>query len=393
MLRSINEGGRFTKPNNIEDSGLLSKKLAEYDNDLFRTARLITCGLYLNIILKEYSRTILNLNRTDNDFSLDPRKVAGNGVLSQPKHVSPGNVVAAEYNLVYRWHSAISPKDQKLAEERWRTPFGDKDPLEVPILEMLQEFGKLENGLSDDPVSRDIAGLTRGTDKKYDNKALLELLTASVEDAAGSFGANRVPEILRSMEICGIIFARSWNLAGLNDFREHYGLERYGSFDAINKDPAVAAALKDLYKHPNNVELYPGLVIEDTKMSKHPGSGLCLPFTASRALLSDLVNLVGSDRFYTVSLVLPPNLTLPSLLTIPKTDYTPYALTNWGYTEVESDPKVDNGHVLHKLITTAFPGLIKNNSVYAHFLFVTPAENSKILSELGVHGQYDWEKP
>ena len=79
MLRSINEGGRFTKPNNIEDSGLLSKKLAEYDNDLFQTARLITCGLYLNIILKDYSRTILNLNRTDSDFSLDPRKVAGNG--------------------------------------------------------------------------------------------------------------------------------------------------------------------------------------------------------------------------------------------------------------------------------------------------------------------------
>ena len=307
MLRSINEGGRFTKPNNISDLNVPSKKLAEYDNDLFQTARSITCGLYINIILKDYSRTILNLHRTNSDFSLDPRKIASNGVLSQPKHASPGNVVAAEYNLVYRWHSAISPKDQQLAEEQWRTLFGNKDPLEIPIPEMLKEFGKLENGLADDPALRDIAGLVRGADRKYDSKALLELLTGSVEDAAGSFGANRVPEILRSMEVCGIIFARSWNLAGLNDFREHFGLERYDSFDAINSDPVVAAALQDLYKHPDNVELYPGLVIEDTKASKHPGHGLCLPFTASRALLSDLVNLVRSDRFYNASFPSPPN--------------------------------------------------------------------------------------
>lgn len=301
MLRSINEDSRFTKPNNIDDPDLLTKKLSEYDNDLFQTARLITCGLYINIILKDYMRTILSLNRTDSDFNLDPRQVLSNGKMTGPKFASPGNVVAAEYNLVYRWHSAVSPKDQELAESQWRSLFGEKDPLDVPIPVMLQEFGKLEKNLSDDPGARDIAGLTRRDDKKYDSKVLLDHLTDSIDDVAGSFGANRVPGILRSMEICGIIFARSWNLASLNDFREHFGLERYRTFESINPDPLVAAALEELYQHPDNVELYPGMVIEDTKMSKHPESGLCLPFTASRALLSDIVNLVGSDRFYTVS--------------------------------------------------------------------------------------------
>ena len=70
QLAIINEGGRFTKPKDgsAEDT-------AKYDNDLFQTGRLITCGLYVNCILKDYVRTILNLNRTDSQWDLDPRIV------------------------------------------------------------------------------------------------------------------------------------------------------------------------------------------------------------------------------------------------------------------------------------------------------------------------------
>jgi hypothetical protein len=42
-----------------------------------------------------------------------------------------------------------------------------------------------------------------------------------------------------------------------------------------------------------------------------PGSGLCVNYTTSRAILSDAVCLVRGDRFYTA-------------------DYTPKNLTNWG---------------------------------------------------------------
>lgn len=47
-LALINENGRFTKP---KDSSEMDR-WAKYDNDLFQTGRLITCGLYINIILK-----------------------------------------------------------------------------------------------------------------------------------------------------------------------------------------------------------------------------------------------------------------------------------------------------------------------------------------------------
>jgi Animal haem peroxidase len=158
----------------------------------------------------------------------------------------------------------------------------------------------------------------------------------SIEDIAGSFGANRVPDILRSVEILGIIQARSWNLASLNEFREFFGLTRHKTFEDINPDPVVAQKLKNLYDAPDCVELYPGLVAEKAKPPRTPGSGLCVNFTTSRAILSDAVGLVRGDRFYTV-------------------DYTPKNVTNWGYNEVDYDLNVDQGAVIYKLFFNAFP--------------------------------------
>ena len=66
-----------------------------------------------------------------------------------------------------------------------------------------------------------------------------------------------------------------------------------------------------LYGHPDNVELYPGILAEEAKEPLKPGSGLCAGFTISFAILSDAVALVRGDRFYTV-------------------DYSPASLTNFG---------------------------------------------------------------
>jgi linoleate 8R-lipoxygenase / 9,12-octadecadienoate 8-hydroperoxide 8R-isomerase len=49
-LFRINENGRFSKPKD----GAAKEAWTTYDNDLFQTGRLITCGLYVNCILKDY---------------------------------------------------------------------------------------------------------------------------------------------------------------------------------------------------------------------------------------------------------------------------------------------------------------------------------------------------
>ncbi|EFR03879.1 hypothetical protein MGYG_06878 [Nannizzia gypsea CBS 118893] len=368
-LAAINEGGRFSKPQNGD-----AKAYAKYDNDLFQTGRLITCGLYINCILKDYVRTILNINRIDSDWSLDPRAENAKPFLGSPITSATGNQVSVEFNLIYRWHACISERDAKWSENKFRKMFPGKDPETIPMEEFLRVLGKFSATLPDDPQERGLGHLKRGPDGLFNDDELVQMLTEGIEDCAGAFGARGVPKLLRPVEILGIMQARSWNLATLNEFRKYFHLKPHETFEEINSDPYIADQLKHLYDHPDNVELYPGVVVEEAKEVMVPGSGLCPNFTISRAILSDAVALVRGDRFYTV-------------------DYTPKTLTNWGLSECSYDLKVNNGHVFHKLILRAFPHHFKRNSVYAHFPFVTPWENSKILSNLGIARKYSWDKP
>ncbi|KAK2858498.1 hypothetical protein FQN49_004674 [Arthroderma sp. PD_2] len=368
-LVSINEGGRFSKPRDGDAAAY-----AKYDNDVFQTGRLITCGLYINCILKDYVRTILNINRIDSDWSLDPRSENAKPFLGPTVGSATGNQISAEFNLIYRWHSCLSKRDTEWTEDIFRTILPGKDPEKVSLEEFLRALAKFSAALPADPQDRGLGALKRGPDGLFNDDELVEMLTQRVEDCAGAFGAKGVPKVLRPVEILGIIQARSWNLSTLNEFRKYFHLKPHETFEDINSDPYIADQLRHLYDHPDNVELYPGVVIEQTKEVVVPGSGLCTNFTISRAILSDAVALVRGDRFYTV-------------------DYTPRALTNWGLNECNYDVNVDNGQVLYKLILRAFPHHFKGNSVYAHFPFVTPAENLRILSDLGTARKYSWEKP
>lgn len=374
QLLEINESGRFARPKEGLSPQDAEKQAKKLDNDLFQTGRLIVCGLYINIILRDYVRTILNLNRTESAWDLDPRTTAGKGLFSGDAPSSIGNQVSAEFNLVYRWHAAVSERDDKWTQEAYRRMFDGKDPSEVGTEELLQILGKFEATLSSDPQERPFANLKRGEDGKLSDDALVEILADSIEDVAGSFGANRVPAILRSVEILGIQQARSWNLASLNEFRDFFGLAKHESFESINSDPEVADQLRHLYDHPDFVELYPGLVVEEAKKPVTPGSGLCPSFAVSRAVLSDAVALVRGDRFYMI-------------------DYTPKNLTNWGFNEVKYDINIDQGHVMYKLLLRAFPNHIKPDSVYAHFPLVIPSENQSILKRLNLGDRYTWDRP
>ena len=100
QLAVINENGRFTKPREEPTSLNIEKALAKYDEDLFQTGRLITCGMYMNVTLMDYLRTIVNLNRSNTTWTLDPRVEMGKvfGADGSPRGV--GNQVSAEFNLV-----------------------------------------------------------------------------------------------------------------------------------------------------------------------------------------------------------------------------------------------------------------------------------------------------
>lgn len=369
QLAKINESGRFTKPDESN-----TKAYAKYDNELFQTSRLVTCGLYVNIVLKDYVRTILNINQTDSVWSLDPRAEMKDGLLSKAAAEATGNQVSAEFNLVYRWHSCVSQRDQKWTEEEYQKLFPGKNLQEVDLQQFMQGLGQWEAKQPEDPQRRPFADLERKDDGSFDDDALVKIFAESVEDCAGAFGASHVPTVFKSIEVLGIKQARSWNLATLNEFRKFFNLSTYKTFEEINPDPYISDQLRRLYDHPDLVEMYPGVIVEAAKEPVTPGSGLCTNYTISRAILSDAVALVRGDRFHTV-------------------DFTPKQITNWAYSEIKSSDAVDQGQCFYKLVYRAFPNHFKGNSVYAHFPFVIPSENQKIFSKLGRAEQYDWEQP
>jgi linoleate 8R-lipoxygenase / 9,12-octadecadienoate 8-hydroperoxide 8R-isomerase len=203
---------------------------------------------------------------------------------------------------VYRWHSCVSERDDKWTESIYEKLFPGKDTAKIDLAEFIATLGKFEGSLSKDPPARNFADLPRQDDGTFNDDDLVKILTESIEDVAGAFGANQVPLALRAVEILGINQARSWKLASLNEFRMFFGLAPHKTFEDINSDPKVAEQLKRLYDHPDYVEIYPGMAVEEAKPPMTPGSGLCTTYTISRAVLSDAVALVRGDRFYTVRL-------------------------------------------------------------------------------------------
>lgn len=386
-LAQVDENGRFSKilrpqpretPLKDSNGKIIEPKDPKvlYDEALFQTARLVTCGLYINIVLKDYVRTILNLNRVDSNWNLDPRAPEGKALFGEKIPEATGNQVSAEFNLVYRWHSCVSEKDAAWTKAVYDKifPVANKDtpPTMQQFLGALKEYSK--KVLAQSPEDRDFAGLKRDASGRYSDDDLAKIWTSSVADVAGAFGANHVPEVLKQVEILGIVQARSWNLASLNEFRKYFKLKPWTSFADMNTDPEVAEQLELLYEHPDNVELYPGIILESAKKPLDPGSGLCTTYTTSRAILSDAVSLVRGDRYYTV-------------------DYTTSNLTNYGYSMADYDVNINHGCVFYKLVLAALPNHYTENSIYAHYPLVVPEENSKILAKINRKHIYNFDIP
>ncbi|KAI0891686.1 linoleate diol synthase [Annulohypoxylon nitens] len=373
-LAAINEGGRFTPPS----PGLSGEKAdaawKKYDNDLFQTARLVTSGLYINITLVDYVRNIVNLNRSNTTWTLDPRAEMGRDVgTNSGSERGTGSMVSAEFNLCYRWHSCISDKDDKWVQDFYKDIFG-KGPLDLSPLDMIRGFAMFDQKIATDPGERVFGGFKRGPDGKFEDDDLVGCICDAIEDCAGAFGGRNVPQSMKPVEILGILQGRKWNVAGLNEFRKHFGLKPYERFEDINSDPEIAGSLRHLYEHPDFVELYPGLVAEEAKEPMVPGVGIAPTYTISRVILSDAVCLTRGDRFYT-------------------TDYHPRGLTSWGYNEVAYDLNINQGCVFYKLFIRAFPKHFKGDSVYAHYPMVVPSETKKILTNLGRVQNFNYDRP
>lgn len=112
------------------------------------------------------------------------------------------------------------------------------------------------------------------TTQRYSDDILAAALQNATTTPAAAFKARGVPHVMRVIEILGIEQARKWGCCSLNDFRRFLGLKPYSTFEEWNPDPKIADAARKLYRDPNHLELYVGLVAEQSK-DVGPGAGLC----------------------------------------------------------------------------------------------------------------------
>lgn len=378
MLLKINENGRFTlacPPDASPKDKALA--VAKQDHDLFNTARLIVGGLYINICLHDYLRAITNTHHSNSDWTLDPRVAMGNQFDSEGVPRGVGNQVSVEFNLLYRFHSCISKKDERWINNFFLKLFPGRNPDDLQSVswgELGQALLTFEQGVPKDPSVRTFDGLERQANGTFKDEDLVRILKEAMDDPAGTFGARTVPKALKIVEVLGINQARKWQVASLNEFREFFGLKRHEKFTDINSNPEIADILERLYTDPDMVELYPGLMIEDTKPVRNTGCGLSPTYSVGRAVLSDAVTLVRGDRFNTL-------------------DYTVSNLTSWGYNEVQHDSKTLGGSMLYKLIQRGVPGWFPFNSVAVMQPMFTKKANEAIARELGTIAQYTLDDP
>ncbi|KAK7966902.1 fatty acid oxygenase [Apiospora aurea] len=343
-----------------EESDRFPAKLsqAEKDEAVYRLARRITCRLYINIILNDYFRTLLGVNRTNADCNLEPESLTRRALppLSKPSKTSPKEGYEAAVSLVVGnwWKNALSEADNDYMATRYsRSTYQAKPPKADAVV---------------NPTEEDMA----------------HELRRSVQSIASAYSTNRVPIAFRNSQIKTVARAREKQLPTLNNFRQIIGLPAHDTFEHINTSPLVTAKLRALYAHPDDVELYPGMVAEQPPPSNVFATNVARKWswigsTVTHAVQSPIeykdTNLGAATTFIPLSR---------------EWVYRRAVFCN-RYHESSSDQNVEYGCVMHKLLLRAFSNHFSADSVFAHFPFVTPDGNRAILARLGSDAYYSFE--
>ncbi|GLB40814.1 putative heme peroxidase [Lyophyllum shimeji] len=343
-------------------------KRAIQDEQIFQTARLINCGHFISAIMGDYVGGFLGSSEgwNWNIAAFDPIETKDLKV-----ERGRGNHVSVEFNVLYRWHAALSARDQKWTEDIFNSVFGGK-PFDQLTLADITTVARIFDNVAANPAERTFFGLKRGSDGRFSDDDLAEILYTATENPAGAFRGRGTPAVLRLVEIMGIEQARAWGVCTMNEFRKFLGLKPFKTFEEWNPDPEIAGAARRLYGHVDNLELYTGLQAEST-MPLSDGLRFACGYTTTRGVLGDAIALIRGDRFYT-------------------SDFTPINLTTWGFHDCQRD--MNNGGLggqIPKLLLRHLPRHFPWNSVYSLFPFFTPSKMKESLTRQGLAAKYTFD--
>lgn len=264
---------------------------------------------YINIILHEYVRTIVGAS-PDSYFVLNP--------LATPSWPVYGNAVSVEFNFVYRWHMALGKEDTEwldsvmaLLGQTWESQLSSSSSASTNgqggtdltngtvqgVFEaLLPAFNDAFVHASPEELALGlpIAGAHRDLKTgRFTDFHLAQFLRRGYQQIASELGnGGNTPAAFARVEMAGIMQGRQLKTCTFNDLRRHLNLTPLTSFEDFSEKPEIQQALKELYGTPDQVELYTGLMVERNKVT-----GLRLPYTMGRAILSDAVNLLRNGKW------------------------------------------------------------------------------------------------
>lgn len=197
-------------------AGVLQRAHPDWDDErLFQTARNVCIVLLLKIVIGDY---IVHIAPADFPLMVVPG-------MAEEESWYRTNWIAVEFALLYRWHDLI-------------------------------------------PATATFGGETRdGSALRHGNDWLLQVgVDQACRDAsrqlAGKIGLGNTAEFLLDVKKSSLMMARACNLAPYNAYRKYYGKQPVESFEALTRDPALAARLQSLYGSIDKLEWFVGIFAE-----------------------------------------------------------------------------------------------------------------------------------
>ena len=136
---------------------------------------------------------ILNTPRAKSEWSLDlggEIKLRGNRV-----ERGAGNIVSAEFAVLYHWHAALSAADGQWMEDMIRSNLPELETLEEMTPELFGKILKQEGHKlkTIPPHEWPFSGLKRALDGSFNDADLGKIIKDCIEEPAHAFGAHGAP--------------------------------------------------------------------------------------------------------------------------------------------------------------------------------------------------------
>ncbi|XP_020650765.1 prostaglandin G/H synthase 2 [Pogona vitticeps] len=196
---------------------ILKTEHPEWDDEqLFQTARLILIGETIKIVIEDY---VQHLSGYHFKLKFDPELLFNQRFQYQ-------NRIAAEFNTLYHWHPLL-PDTFQIHNQEYTYPqflYNNSIMLEHGLSHMVQSFSK--------------------------------------QRAGRVAGGRNVPAAVMKVAKASIDQSRQMRYRSLNEYRKHFLLKPFKSFEELTGEKEMAAELEELYGDIDAMELYPALLVE-----------------------------------------------------------------------------------------------------------------------------------